>query len=119
MVPEKPLEASWEIRGRKGDLLDEIGEGEEGVLADVLGVCVRQGPGGVEVVCEDLLGLFEGFGLVLGGDIGDYWQLCGGFGGSGEVARKEGEEGFGEGHCQGGFFFKGKFVIYHLWTQSN
>lgn len=113
VVPEEALEASGEVGGGVGDVLDEIGEGEEGVVADVLGVGVGEGPGGVEVVGEDLLGLVESFGLVLGGDIGDFWEPFGGCGGRGEVVGEEVQQGFGEGHDLGACFF---FFLINFWV---
>lgn len=100
VVPEEPLDAICETRGRKIDPFDDIGEGEAAVLANVLGGWEGEAPGGVEVVGEDLLGSLDGFGLVLVGDIGEFREPCGGFGGSGEVMGKDGVERFGEGHVQ-------------------
>lgn len=66
----------------------------------MLGGWKGEAPGGVEVVGEDLLGLLDDFGLVLVGDIGEFREPCGGFGGSGEVKGKESVERFGEGHVR-------------------
>lgn len=62
----------------------------------MLGVGEWQGSGGVEVIREGLLGLFDGLGLVLGRDFVEVWELCGG----GEVVGEDGEEGFGDWHAR-------------------
>lgn len=65
VVPEEPLEGLEEGGGGVTDLGSDVGEREEGVLANVLGVGEGKGSGGVEVVGEGLLGYFDCFGSVL------------------------------------------------------
>lgn len=56
VVPEEPLERLEECGRRETNFGSDVGEREEGVLANVLGVGEGKGSGGVEVVGEGLLG---------------------------------------------------------------
>lgn len=57
------------------DISSEMGEGDEGILGNVLCEGVGQGPGGVKIIDESLLSFLDGVGPVLGRDIGKAWKL--------------------------------------------
>lgn len=94
MVPEEFPEAPGEFGGGEVDVLGEIGEGEEGILGNVLGEGVGQGSGSVEIIDERLLSFFDGVWPVLGRDVGEAWKL----GLGAEMAGQNCGDGFGNGH---------------------